>query len=247
MFTVAERDAVRARLLDRAREDAQVVAAAITGSGAAGSEDAFSDIDLSFGIADGVALDEVMARWSEALEDEFDAIHHWDLPFGQTIFRVFLLASGLQVDIAFTPATKFGAYGPNFRPVFGEHFDREPDPPPTGAELVGLAWLFVVHAGRCIERDKLWQAENMIGAARNRVLEMACVRLGLPHAYGRGVDRLPSDVKAALEPALARSLEPDELRRALRALAAALLQEVRAFDAELAQRLSGPIEEASSH
>lgn len=244
VFTVAERESVRARLLDLARADEHVVAAAITGSGAAGAEDAFSDVDLSFGVADGVVLDDVMARWTALIERELDAVHHWDLPFGPSIFRVFLLRNGLQVDVAFTPAAEFGAYGPNFRPVFGDHIDREPPAPPAADQSVGFAWLWVLHARRCIERDTLWQAEYMISAARDQVLALACVRYGLPHAYGRGFHRLPDSATAPLERALVRSLEPAELRRALSAVGVALLQEVRMLDAELAERLSGPLEEA---
>src|ERR1041385_7796154 len=204
MFTPDEREAVRARLLELARADEHVVSAAITGSVVAGAEDAFSDIDLSFGVADDAVLDDVMARWAEVIEREFDAVHHWDLTFGPTIFRVFLLRNGLQVDVAFTPAAKFGAYGPNFRPVFGDHVDREPPAPPAADQSVGYAWLYVRHARRCIERGALWQAEYMISAARDQVLALACVRHGLPHAYGRGFHRLPDDVTAPLEPALVR-------------------------------------------
>jgi hypothetical protein len=247
VFTVDERESICARLLDLARSDEHIVAGAITGSGAAGTEDAFSDIDLSFGVADGVSLDEVMARWAELLERELDSVHHWDLPFGPTVFRVFLLRNGLQVDIAFTPAAEFGAYGPKFRPVFGDHVDREPPAPMATDESVGYAWLYVLHARRCIERAMPWQAEHMISGARDQVLALACVRYGLPHAYGRGFDRLPDNVTAPLERALVRSLEPDELRRALSAVTLALLQELRMLDAELAERLSGPLEEASAH
>jgi predicted nucleotidyltransferase len=246
VFTVAEREAVRERLLDLARQDERIVAAAVTGSRAAGTEDELSDIDLSFGVAAGPPLEEVIAQWTELIERELDVVHQWDLPYGPTIFRVILLASGLQVDVAFTPAAKFGAYGPNFRPVFGDHVDREPSAPPAADESVGYAWLYAVHAGRCIQRNNLWQAENMISAARDQVLSMACIRLGLPHAYGRGFDRVPDEVTAPLEQALVRSLEPDELRRALGAVTLAVLREVRELDAELAERLSGPLEEASS-
>ena len=47
------RDAVRAQLLERARADARVSGAAITGSVAAGPEDELSDADLFFGVSSG--------------------------------------------------------------------------------------------------------------------------------------------------------------------------------------------------
>src|SRR5690349_5448125 len=106
MFTIEERDRVRARLLELAEADPDVSGAAITGSYAAGGGDEWSDIDLSFGI-DG-ELDPALERWTEVLQGEFAAIHDWDLPLGSTIYRVFLLPDWLQVDISFTPASDWG-------------------------------------------------------------------------------------------------------------------------------------------
>jgi predicted nucleotidyltransferase len=53
MFTAEHRDHVRARVLDLARTDPRVTAGALTGSTAVGAEDAWSDIDVAFEIADG--------------------------------------------------------------------------------------------------------------------------------------------------------------------------------------------------
>ena len=45
------------------------------------------------------------------LRDEFDALPLFDLPSGETIYRVFLLPDGLQCDLSFSPARHFGAAG----------------------------------------------------------------------------------------------------------------------------------------
>ena len=57
MFTAEHRDHVRARVLDLARTDPRVTAGALTGSTAVGAEDDWSDIDVAFGIADGISPD----------------------------------------------------------------------------------------------------------------------------------------------------------------------------------------------
>ena len=72
MFTVAERDRVRARLLELAEDDPDVVGAAITGSYVATGGDEWSDIDLAFGIHGDLAP--ALERWTETLEREFGAI-----------------------------------------------------------------------------------------------------------------------------------------------------------------------------
>jgi hypothetical protein len=235
MFTVDERDRVRERLLARAREDADVAAAAITGSYGAGGGDAWSDIDLAFGIADDV--DAALARWTKIVYAEFAPIHHWDLPWGSTVYRVFLLPDWLQVDIAFTPIADFGPRGPNWRTVFGEIVEVVPTSAVAREELIGMAWLFVRHARVCIERGLPWQAEWCIANVRDHALALACLRLGLPTRYAKGVDRLPPDVTSAFEPTLISSLEEAELRRALEAAAAAYGEELSRTDAELAARL----------
>ncbi len=55
MFTVEQRDALRDRLLRLAQEDERVVAGAVVGSLASDGGDRYSDLDLTFGIADRTA------------------------------------------------------------------------------------------------------------------------------------------------------------------------------------------------
>ena len=64
MFTVEERDRVRNRLVQMSREDPRLVAGALVGSTAAGGGDQWSDLDLTFGLADNAILDDVLADWT---------------------------------------------------------------------------------------------------------------------------------------------------------------------------------------
>jgi len=60
------------------------------------------------GIAPEVEITAAIAGWTAMLYRDHQAVHHTDVISGATTYRVFLLASTLQVDIAFTPATEFG-------------------------------------------------------------------------------------------------------------------------------------------
>src|SRR6058998_2304264 len=93
MFTVVERDLVRKRLVQMSRADPRLVAGAMIGSTAGGGGDRWSDLDLTFGLADGVAIDEVLADWTAHFVNEFNAVSIFDLPHLSTIYRVFLLPS----------------------------------------------------------------------------------------------------------------------------------------------------------
>src|SRR5437868_1274520 len=135
MFTPEGRTRLRDALVAAARADPRITAAALTGSAAAGAEDRWSDIDLALGVAADADPARVVADWTDRVYQEGGAVHHLDVHFGDTLFRVFLLESTLQVDIAFWPATLFGAYGPSFRLLFGTANDRPHRPPPSAEGL----------------------------------------------------------------------------------------------------------------
>lgn len=235
MFSVEERDLVRKRLLDLAGADPAVVGAAITGSQATGDGDRWSDIDLAFAI-DG-PLEVVMQRWTRRLYQDFAAIHHWDLPSGSAVYRVFLLPGCLELDIAFTPAADFGPRGPSWRTVFGHPTRPQPGAPPDHDHLAGLAWHHAIHALVCIRRRRWWQAEYWISALRNQVITLACLRIGQPTSYAKGAHLLPAGLTAPLEATLVRTLDETELHRALTAATTALSAELTRIDPALATRL----------
>jgi hypothetical protein len=56
VFTVEQRSALRARILELAEADERVTAGAEVGSLAVGTGDRYSDLDLTFAIADGVPV-----------------------------------------------------------------------------------------------------------------------------------------------------------------------------------------------
>src|SRR5437899_12900248 len=100
MFTVEERDRVRDRLVQMTRADPRLVAGALIGPTAGGGGDRWSDLDLTFGLADGAAIDDVRADRTARLVNEFEAVHIFDLPHLSTIYRAVLLPTNLQVDLS---------------------------------------------------------------------------------------------------------------------------------------------------
>jgi len=127
MFTVEERDRIRNRLVQMSRTDPRLVAGALVGSTAGGGGDRWSDVDLTFGLADGAAIDDVLADWTVRLANEFHAVHVFDLPHLSTIYRVFVLPNNLQVDLSFTPGNKFLAKGLKYDLLFGNPLERGSD------------------------------------------------------------------------------------------------------------------------
>src|SRR2546429_7074654 len=128
MFTIEQRDALRERVL-RLGDDERVVAGAAVGSLAVDGGDRFSDLDLTFGIADHVPVADVLDDWTRMLVDELDAVHLADLARGPTIYRVFLLPDALQFDLSMTPAARFRPGGPRFRLLLGGTATDEAEAP----------------------------------------------------------------------------------------------------------------------
>ncbi|MGI8626815.1 MAG: hypothetical protein ACR2J5_09660 [Geodermatophilaceae bacterium] len=243
MFSPEERVRLRDALVSTAEQDERITGAAETGSAAVGREDRWSDIDLALCVTSDGDLGQVIADWTDRMYEEHGAVHHVDVAWGATVFRVFLLSSTLQVDLAFWPAAEFGAIGPAFRLLFGTANERQARPTPTGAELIGMGWLYALHARSSIARGRVWQAEYMISGLRDHVLALTCLRYGVPASEGRGMDSLPPDVTGAMTGALLSSLDDAELRRAFGVASEALLREVGHVDVGLMDGLAGPVRE----
>jgi hypothetical protein len=246
MFTPDDRMRLRDALIESARADGRITSAALTGSGAIGSEDRWSDIDLALGLAAEANYSQIVADWTDRMYQNHGAVHHVDVNWGEVLFRVFLLANTLQVDLAFWPAAEFGSIAPTFRLLFGTARERPEPPAPTVAGLIGMGWLYALHARSSIARDRGWQAEYMISGVRDQVLALACLRYGVPAVQARGIDRLPPEATTAVADSLVRSLDQAELRRAFVAVTAVLVAEIERVDAGLAKRLASTLSELTA-
>jgi predicted nucleotidyltransferase len=244
MFTAEERDRVRQYVLDLAKDDPRVTAGALTGSAAVDAEDEWSDIDVAFGIKEGTGLGELLDDWTEQFKRDLDLIHHWDVSAGPSIYRVFLLPGGLEIDIGVSPEREFGARGPRFRALFGTPVHIEASAPPDRSQIVGLGWHHIFHARSSIERGTPWKAEHWLSAVREQTFALACLRLGEESFHARGIDRLPDDVKRPLEETLIGSLDPTEMRRALAAATTCFLREVEMVEPALCAKLRPLLETA---
>ena len=208
------------------------------GSLAVDGGDRFSDLDLTFGIADHVPVADVLNDWTHALIDELDAVHPADLERGPTTYRVFLLPDALQFDLSLTPAARFRPAGPRFRLLFGATAAREPEgstppvagglfipTPPVAGDLFGWGVIYALNARACIERGRVWQAEHYVGAVRDHALSLACLREERTAVQARGYDDLSRETLARFEDAHLGAAEPGALRAALMASVRALMRE----------------------
>ena len=223
-FTTDDCERARDRVLALAGADERIVAGAEVGSRALGGGDRWSDLDLTFGAVDGVAVADVLDDWTPRLAETLDAVQLFDVWGGAALYRVFLLPGCLQLDVSVAPASSFGARTPTFRLLFGGTVELPHVEPPPAAELFGHAVHHGLRGRIAIERGQRWLAEFWVSQARDYALALACRLHGLPTSYGRGFDELPADVLAGFAGTLAGSLEPDELRRALAATVHALLR-----------------------
>ena len=237
MSAVATRDRVREHLLGLAESDSRVVAAATIGSLAQGQGDRWSDLDLTFGVAAESSVDEVLDDWTRELAEAFDAVPLLDLSRGDLIYRVFLLADWLQVDLSFAPES-VRQTGPAFDVLFGAH-TVEIARPPSAEELFGWAVLYARHALVGVARGQWWHAEYCVSCVRDHALTLACLRRDLPTGYGKGFDQLPPSVREGFQGALVRSLDREELLRALAVAVTGLLTETQ--DVEIAGTLEGQL------
>ena len=79
MFRTEDRQSLRASLLSLARQDVRISGAAITGSAAINLEEAWSDIDLAFGVTNENEIGRVVSDWTDLMYENHGAVHHIDM------------------------------------------------------------------------------------------------------------------------------------------------------------------------
>lgn len=247
MLTEDERERLRAALVSAAKTDPNLSAAAHLGSAAIARLDAWSDIDLALCIAPEASLADVVSAWTARMYDGHDAIAHCDVRRGETLYRVFLLKSTLQVDLSFWPAAEFRPFGPKFKLIFGSANEPVSVPSPSRADSIGMAWLYALHVRSSLARGRLLQAEYMLSEMRDEMLALACLRCGVPAVQGRGFDDLPDEEKNDFLPCYPCGATQVDLHRAFQATMKALLFEIRHHDGALAHRIAAALSEVASH
>jgi hypothetical protein len=243
VFSELERRDLRESLVGAARADERIRAAAVVGSAAVDREDEWSDIDLAFRLAADLDPADVGDAWTGRMYDDHGAVDHLDVWSGSTLFRVFLLSSSMQVDLSFWPWDTFAASGTSFRLRFGEANKTRPSSSPTPETLIGMGWLYALHARSSIARGRKLQALYMVNGVRDHVVSLACRRHGLPADQGRGVDDLPADVMETIAETLVCGLRRSELSTAFANAVTALIDEAEHADPARASRLREPARE----
>jgi predicted nucleotidyltransferase len=228
---------LREQLVAAARSDPRIEAAAIVGSAAAGREDSWSDIDLALRLAGDLTPGDVVGSWTELMYDDHGAVAHVDVWAEPALYRVFLIANSLQVDISFWPAGDFAQRGGAFRLIFGEANTPFPTPERLPEPLIGLAWLYGLHVRSSIARGRPLQALYMLNNMRDQVIALACLRSGVPVHEARGADDLPPEVRQSLDETLPAGVAAAELARAFTRLTDLLAAEAEAVDRPAAGRL----------
>ena len=236
MFSIRDRNLLREHVLQLDESDSRVVAGAVVGSLALSDGDRWSDLDLTFSVADHYSILDVLEDWTSNIIKTFNATQLFDLPSGTSIYRVFLLPGCLQFDLSFTPASSFGATGPKFKLLFGKAVEKPYPQLPAAQELFGYAVHHALRARFCIERRRYWQAEYWISATRDYALHLACLRRNLPPYQGRGFDDLPAEIQDVFSNTLVTKLTRDELLRTLGRVIAGLLHEIEGLQ-ELATKV----------
>jgi len=198
MFASAERESLRKALIEDAHAEPHVVGAALVGSAATGREDAWSDIDLVLQVSGHAEPSEVAGRWTDRLYADWGAAHHVDVLADGVLYRVFLLESSLQVDVSFWPEDRFGPTEAGFRLLFGSPLPLPALLVADRSRVIGMAWLYALHARSAIKRGRAWQAVMMLADLRNQIVVLASLRHGLNPHHGREAERLPTGVLEAL-------------------------------------------------
>lgn len=241
MFTISERSALRDRLIQHAEADPMVAGAALVGSAAREAEDEWSDIDLVLQLAAGADERLVVEAWtSEVTAAGGGTADTLDVFADGVRYRVFLLRSSLQVDLSFWPYERFRSSGEPFKLLFGNPAEASSPGGVNIDRVIGMGWLYAIHARSAVARGRLWQAAGMLDELRGTLLTLKCARAGLQPFHGRQVDQLPAAELDELHRSHPAAIARADLDQSRCQLTAGFLREVARHDAARADRLSVP-------
>jgi predicted nucleotidyltransferase len=214
LYTPDERDEIATRLVELLAADERIARAELAGSGASGYADRWSDVDVMVIARDGVDHRALADSWTARVYELFPVVHDFRVSFGVEHVRGFLLESFLEVDLGFQPP--------------GGRDDVEETWAPDAQSEAGFAWHDVLHAVVAIRRGRPWRAHYYIGLMRWRTLTLA----GADMSEYKGADDVRPELLDELADSLPRSLEPEELLRATRAVTRLFFAELRRLDRE---------------
>ena len=248
MFTPDDRERVLEKVLDLARADHRLDAAVLTGSLGSGKEDRWSDIDIAFVVSEVETCPQVTGDWVDLCEGQFDVAHRYEIAFGTTLVRGFLLRDGLELDLAFTPAADFVVWGP-VRVMFDRSGSatRAAEQPqawaitPDWSGEAGFGWHDVVHACAAANRNRPWQAIFYLQRVRNRTLALASQRHGHDAEEFKHVDDLPENERDPLLESLVGNLDQTSLIAAIEVATNGFVTELQRGNPDLAARLAPPL------
>lgn len=223
--TDRERQTAIDQLVALLTADDRIVAVVLVGSAAGGKTDQWSDVDLEVAVDGSADTSAVAADWVTRMYAEFELAHHFEVSFGATLVRGFLLTGLLEVDLSFESVDELSVWEPA-RLLF----DR------AGAGVAAL------------RRPATWEAQppdlagGVLPATRSE--SGAQPRVAAPRGL-RGLLRLrrrsPTDERAPLEGSLVGSLAEEELIAAIESATGGYLAELRRGDPALAARLGPPL------
>jgi predicted nucleotidyltransferase len=242
VYSEFSRERLLRDLVDHARTDPSVVAAALVGSAARGQSDRWSDIDLALRLAPGEEVHPVATNWTTWVSAKVRVVDTLDVEAAGALYRVFLTGDTLQIDLSFFPYEAFRATnGECMRVLFGEALAADPTVEHDWRSTARTGWLYLLHARAAIARERLWQAELMLADSRAVVLSLAAQRIGLRRDHGREAHLLPADITDALADARAPRLTVRELTQSLDRTIVCFLAEVGRWDRTYRDQLTATL------
>jgi hypothetical protein len=248
LFTAEQRRSTMERICDLLRKDDRIEGVVLVGS-MARDPDHWSDVDLEVVVSKQENQDAVAADWVARMYEELSTLHHYEVAFGNTSVRGFLLDNLLEIDLSFTSVTAFRVWGPAtlvfdrgnaLQAAIDTPSPLEPTYPDWSAEA-GFAWHDIVHAGISVKRGRLWQGLWYLERVRNRTLTLSSERRGWYADFFDYVDDLPAVEREPHEAALVPSLDPVHLLRAIRLATSLFIFELQKSDPTLAGKLERPL------
>jgi hypothetical protein len=244
-FTPDERQHTLDWLLADLHADERVAGVVIAGSGAFGFRDKLSDIDICVVVLCEDNRVAVYEDWRERVRESFSILHLCETsnPIVRSAFL--LLAGFLGVDAFFVSLDNLHARRARWRVAWDRtekvneimlrtwENRKRPDVSDQYVERLDYVWHRIIPCVVAVKRGWLLEALDHLATLRTQATDLAFLSEGVEERHHRQMGQLPAAFLSRLEKSLPRSLDPEEILRALRITMDCFFEPARLLDERL--------------
>jgi len=255
LFSPEDRDKILNRILTILQADNRIAGVLVVGSGAAGFEDIYSDIDLCVVMELEKDVLSAFQEWGARIREMFPVFNYVESIRGANVYLwILLLDNFLEIDICFLCSSDLSARRERWKIAFDRSgklegimrssWENRPEPDIQSAYIyrVNSICYYITWAVVAVKRGLPWRALHELEQIRNQTVELRGLREGLETKHFRQVDKMSEEFLADIQQTLVLSTNAADIMDAVKVATKCFFREARSLDKMLGLNAASKLE-----